>query len=151
MDDLTENDRAAIAETHDAFVAALARGDAIEAATAYAVRGRLLPPSAVLLRGRRAIEAFWRAGLDAGCLDVVFQSLELAAHDAVACEIGIYTIQMTPPDGVPIVDRGKYVLVHERGPEGTWLRAIHMFNPEFPIAHPGPSHPPSPSFEGGPR
>ena len=151
MDDLAENDRAAIAETHATFGAALARGDAIEAATAYAVRGRLLPPSAVLLRGRRAIEAFWRAGLDAGPLDVVFQSLELASHDAVACEIGIYTIRMTPPDGVPIVDRGKYVLVHERGPEGTWLRAIHMFNPEFPIAHAGASHPPNPSFEGGLR
>ena len=151
MDDLAGNHRAAIAETHAAFAAALARGDASEAATAYAVRGRLLPPSAVLLRGRRAIEAFWRAGLDAGRLDVAFQSLELAAHDALACEIGIYTIQMTPPDGVPIVDRGKYVLVHERGPEGTWLRAIHMFNPEFPVAHPGPSHPPSPSVEGGLR
>ena len=76
-------------------------------------------------------------------------SLQLMTQ--LACEIGIYTIQMTPPDGVPIVDRGKYVLVHERGPEGTWLRAIHMFNPEVPVAHVGPSHPPSPSFEGGLR
>ena len=149
MHDLAKNHRAAIAETHAAFEAALARGDAIEAARAYAVGGRLLPPSAVLLRGQQAIEAFWRAGLDAGRLDVEFQSLELAAQEELACEIGIYTIQLTPTDGVPIVDRGKYVIVHERGPEGTWLRAIHMFNPEVPVAHPGPSHPPSPSIEGG--
>ena len=151
MDDLAEIHRTAIAETHAAFVAALARGDAAEAAAAYAVRGRLLPPSAVLLRGRRAIEAFWRAGLESGRLDVAFDSLELAAHDGLACEIGSYSIQITPPDGAGVVDRGKYVLVHERMPDGTWLRAIHMFNPEVPVAHLGPGDPSIQSVEGGHR
>ena len=151
MDDLAEIDRAAIAERHAAFVAALTGGDATAAAAAYAVRARLLPPAAGLLRGRHAIEAFWKAGLDAGRLDVAFQSIELAAHAGLACEIGSYSIRITAPDGVRALDRGKYVLVHERGPDGTWLRAVHMFNPEVPVAHLGPARPPSPIVEGGPR
>jgi ketosteroid isomerase-like protein len=151
MHDRQEIHRAAIAETHAAFVAALARGDARAAAAAYSVGGRLLPPSAVLLRGRPAIAAFWQAGLDAGLTDVGFTSLELAAHDALAYEIGCYAIQMTPPSGAPIVDRGKYVLVHELGRDGTWLRAVEMFNPEATSVHPDAPHPPSPRHEGDPR
>ena len=62
----------AIGETRAAFVAALKDGDAKAASHVYADEARLLAPSAELIQGREAIEAFWRAGLEAGISEVSF-------------------------------------------------------------------------------
>ena len=122
--------RGAIAQTRTAFVAALAVGDAKAASGVYAEKAVLLPPSAELLRGRAAIEAFWRAGLDAGLTEVALETLELAPREWLAYEIGCYALQLTPRDGKPVSDRGKYLLVHEQQADGAWQWAVEMFNPD---------------------
>ena len=120
----------AIREARSRFVDALRRGDAAAAAEVYAEDARLLPPTAELMHGREAITAFWRAGLDAGISDIALDPLELERSDGFAYEIGRYRLQLDPADGGSIVDRGKYVLVHERQADGSWRRAVEMFNPE---------------------
>ena len=124
----------AIAETRAAFVAALTRADAKAAAAVYAPNARLLAPSAELMEGREAVEAFWQAGLDAGISEVELESLELERHGGVAYEIGRYALRLRPADGGTIVDRGKYVVVHERDANGSWHWAVEMFNPDAPPA-----------------
>lgn len=120
----------AVSKTRSAFIAALEGGDAKAASRVYTQEARLLPPSAELLRGREAIEAFWRAGLDAGISDVELETLELERRDGLAYEIGRYALGLKPSDGGPLVDRGRYVLVHARQPDGSWQRAVEMFNPD---------------------
>jgi uncharacterized protein (TIGR02246 family) len=122
-----------IAETSAAFVAALKDGDAKAACTVYADDARLLAPSAELMQGRDAIEAFWRAGLEAGIAEVELETIELERHDGLAYEIGRYALWLRPLDDAAVVDRGKYVLVHERQRDGSWRRAVEMFNPDGPI------------------
>jgi len=107
----------ALAENRASFVAALAGGDAKGAAAVYARNARLLAPSAELLRGSEAIEAFWRAGLESG-----IRAAELEA------------VQLEPAEGGTVVDRGKYLLVHERQEDGSWRWAVEMFNPDAPAA-----------------
>jgi uncharacterized protein (TIGR02246 family) len=120
----------AIAETRAAFTEALRRGDAAAAAAVYAQRATLLAPSAALISGRKPIEAFWDAGIAAGITDVELEPLELRRHDGVACEIGRYGLRLDPGDGGSVLERGKYVLVHERQSDGSWRRAVEMFNPK---------------------
>jgi len=120
------------AATRDAFVAALEGGNAKAAADVYADDARLLAPSAELLQGREAIEAFWRAGLEAGISEVELESLELERRDGLAYEIGRYTLQLEPAEGGTVVDRGNYLLVHERQEDGSWRWAVEMFNPDSP-------------------
>lgn len=127
----------AIGETRAAFVAALKDGDAKAASHVYADEARLLAPSAELIQGREAIEAFWRAGLEAGISEVELEALELERQGRLAYEIGRYALRLEPTDGGTVVDRGKYVLVHERQPDGSWRRAVEMFNPEGPPASTG--------------
>lgn len=122
----------AIADTRTAFVAALERGDATAAACVYADDATLLPPSAELLEGRDAIEAFWSAGVAAGISGVELDSLRLRREGGLAYEIGRYELRLRPPDGDTVVDRGKYVLVHARQADGSWLRVVEMFNPDAP-------------------
>jgi ketosteroid isomerase-like protein len=122
-----------IAETSAAFVAALKDGDAKAACIAYADDARLLAPSAEVMRGREAIEAFWRAGLDSGIAEVELETLELERHDGLAYEIGRYALWLRPLNDAAVVDRGNYVLVHERQGDGSWRRAVEMFNPDGPL------------------
>jgi uncharacterized protein (TIGR02246 family) len=127
----------AIAESRAAFVAALNGGDAKAACSVYADEARLLPPSAELLRGRDAIEAFWKAGLAAGITEVELEAVEVERDGRLAYEIGRYALRLTPGDGGTVIDRGKYVLVHERQQDGAWRWAVEMFNPETPPVRAG--------------
>ena len=121
-----------IATAKASFVSALGRRDARSAAAVYAEDARLLPPSAELIEGREAIEAFWRAGLDIGVSHVDLLTLGLERRDGVAYEIGRYALRLDSVEGETVFDRGKYVLVHERQADGSWRRVVEMFNPEFP-------------------
>jgi hypothetical protein len=39
-------------------------------------------------------------------------------------------LRREPAESGPVVDRGKYLLVHERQDDGSWRRAVEMFNPD---------------------
>jgi ketosteroid isomerase-like protein len=120
----------AIGMAREAFVGALESGDARAASASYTTDARLLTPSAELFRGRAAIERFWMAGLDTGISEVVLETLELVRRNGFAYEIGRYELGLRPADDRPVVDRGKYVRVHEQQPDGSWLWALEMFNPD---------------------
>jgi ketosteroid isomerase-like protein len=119
-----------IGDAQDAFVRALQSGDATSASASYTPDARLLAPSAELFRGRVAIERFWSAGLDTGISEVRLETLELVRRNGVAYEIGRYALGLRPADGIPLIDRGKYLRVHELQADGTWLWAAEMFNPD---------------------
>ena len=124
-----------IAEARSSFVAAVRRGDAKAAADVYCPDARLLAPSAELMQGRETIEAFWETGVAAGVSDVTMEPLEVERSDGLAYEIGRYRLQVVAADGDAIVvDRGKYVLVHELQADGSWKWAVEMFNPDVPPA-----------------
>ena len=117
-----------IAEASAAFASALRSGDAAVASDVYTRDARLVAPSAGILDGRDAIEAFWRAGIEVGVSRADFEPLELRRHDAVAYELGRYELALAGVGAV--ADRGKYVLVHERQEDGSWRRALEMLAPD---------------------
>ncbi|MDX6480972.1 MAG: hypothetical protein QOG85_1482 [Gaiellaceae bacterium] len=122
-------DDGTIERTRADFVAALRAGDAAAASALYADDAKLIAPSAELLRGRTAIESFWRAGLEVGVCDAELESLELGIEEGLAYEIGRYALTVEPADGASVVDHGTYLLVHERQADGSWRRAVEMFTP----------------------
>jgi ketosteroid isomerase-like protein len=129
-----------IDEGKAAFADAIRHGDTGVAAAAYTKTARLLAPSADLIEGRDSIEAFWQAGLDAGVVDVDFKAVAVQRRDRVAYEVGRYVLQLRPAAGETVVDRGTYVLVLEQQADGSWRRAVEMFNPEAQPAPPDGTH-----------
>jgi uncharacterized protein (TIGR02246 family) len=121
-----------LAESRAAFVAALARADAAAACAVYTDDARLLAPSAEVIHGREAIERFWQAGIDSGVTAVALDVLEVARGIGLAYEIGRYALWLD--SGGDEAERGAYVLVHERQTDGSWRRAVEMFNPQRPPA-----------------
>ena len=135
MDESTCSGRAkeAIAETRAAFVVALRDGDTATASAVYADDARLLAPPTELIQGRAAIEEFWKAGLYAGIAEVALDAVEVEREHELAYEIGLYSLRLQPKAGETIVEHGKYVLVHERQGDGSWRRAVEVFNPDAPL------------------
>ena len=87
----------------------------------------MVAPPAEVVEGRMSIEAYWQAGLAAGMTNVELEPFDLEWRDSFAYELGRYELLLDGDDG-PVVDRGTYMVVHERQPDGTWLRAAEMFN-----------------------
>ena len=125
------------------FMAALRRGDALAAASAYTDDARLLAPSAELLAGRASIARFWQAGIDAGVDSIELHALDLEVQPGgdTALEIGRYVLRLTSPSGEAVVDRGRYLLVYRREVDGAWRRAAETFNPGDVPARPDAATP----------
>lgn len=133
MDDITQG--------RLAFAAALRSGDASAAAAIYADDATLLAPDADVVRGRTAIERFWRTGVETGIEQVEFVVIELQQRGEVAFEVGRYALFLAPESGASVVDRGRYLVVHRVEPDGTWRRAAEMFSPDR-MPTPSPTTPP---------
>jgi ketosteroid isomerase-like protein len=103
-------------------------------ASVYTNDAYLLPPNTERLRGATEIECFWRGGIEMGIRSLELETLQLEQADGLAYEIGRYTLCFEKEQGVPVTDRARYVLVHRRQPDGSWLRAVEIFNWIAPLA-----------------
>lgn len=121
---------AAIDRTRLAFEAALRSGDSVAAADVYADDATLVAPAAAVVRGREAIERFWRTGVETGIEEVEHVVLDLHRKGDVAFEVGEYALRVAPESGAIVVDRGRYLIVHRVEPDGRWRRAAEMFSPD---------------------
>ncbi|HEY1365931.1 MAG TPA: DUF4440 domain-containing protein [Gaiellaceae bacterium] len=117
-----------------ALVDALARGDAAAAAALYAADGKLLTPAAELIAGRCQIEAYWRAGIAFGLSRLELHAAELDVADGIAIELGRYVLALSGEGEASVCDRGKYLVLHRRETDGSWRRAVDVFNPDAPGA-----------------
>jgi uncharacterized protein (TIGR02246 family) len=113
-----------------AFEQALSSGDSEAASAIYADDATLVAPAADVVRGRTAIERFWRTGIQAGIDEVRLQVLELHQRGDLAFEIGAYFLHVSPESGDRVVDRGRYIVVLRCEADGGWRRAAEMFSPD---------------------
>lgn len=114
-----------------AFADALSRGDAAGAAALYAEDAKLLAPKAELVAGRAEIEAYWRTGIALGVSRLELETIELELAGALAIELGRYAILVSAERGEPLVDSGKYLALYKQQRDGSWRRAVDVFNPDW--------------------
>jgi len=118
-------DKATIEKLNDAWAAAFNKGDAAAVAAMYAEDAYVLPPGADMIKGRAAIEAFWRqASQQLG--DATLKTLDvLPLGPRAAREIGTVTLQTKTQPPQQIV--GKYAVVW-RKVGGHWKLATDIWN-----------------------
>jgi ketosteroid isomerase-like protein len=123
-----------IAVMNERFCAAIRAGDATAAAAVYAANARLLAPGSPLVSGHAAIQAFWKAGITAGIAAADLETVTVIERDDLAVELGRYRLTITAGGADATVDVGKYCVVHERSPDGSWAWAVDTFNSDLPAA-----------------
>lgn len=94
------------------------RHDAVALAALYAQDGVLLPPGRALVRGRRAIEEFWKKHMGAG---LALKILERSVGTDIGYLVGNYSFPGEP-------DSGKFLVCLKRGKTGGWQIGADMWN-----------------------
>lgn len=111
------------------FAAALNARDAKAAAALYTEDAVLIPPGEPMVRGRRAIEDYWRGAIESGGIrDVSVETMDAQSSGSLGYETGSFVLTADGPDGRPVVDRGRYVELLRRDADGTWRSTHGIWN-----------------------
>lgn len=111
------------------FAAALNAKDAKMAASLYTEDAILIPPGEAIVRGRADIEAYWKGAIESGGVrDVSVETIDAQSSGDFGYEIGTFVLTATGPDGKPVKDRGRYVELLKRGPDGKWYSTAGIWN-----------------------
>jgi len=110
--------------------AVIARSDSANAAQ-YTKNAVFMPPNQPAVEGRAAIQAWFKAfpPMTVFRLNVI----EVDGHGDVAYTRGKYALTIAPRGKTPAVsDHGKFLSVHRRQADGSWLMSDDIFNSDVP-------------------
>ncbi|MCY2958848.1 MAG: DUF4440 domain-containing protein [Planctomycetota bacterium] len=127
---LPSADRAAIVANDGAWLKALRAADWTAAAATYTKDAMLLPPNGPAVTGRDAIRAWFVAGPPIVSMEI--EELEIEGCCDVAYLRGTYRLAVSPPGLGTIREKGKYIEIHRKQADGTWLKSHDMFSSDDP-------------------
>lgn len=104
----------------------------------YADDASMLPPNMPIATGKQAIRGVWVELLGMPGFSASWESTkaEAALSGDVAYDIGTYQLTMNDPQGKPMPDHGKYVVVWKKQADGKWKAAADMFSSDLPLPAP---------------
>jgi len=111
------------------FAAALNAKDAKSAAALYTEDAVLIPPGEPPVRGRKAIEEYWQAAIEAGGVrDVSVETMDALSSGSLGYETGSFVLKANGPDGEDVIDKGRYIELLRREPDGVWRSTHGIWN-----------------------
>lgn len=127
---ITDADREAIRAFYDGWSDALLEeryGEMLELYTDDAV---MMPPNQPALRGKEEIQAFMEGFPPVTRID--FDVDEIEGYGDLAYVTGTYAMTLEPGDAPgPVEDRGKYIEIRRKQPDGRWLLSRDVFNSDL--------------------
>jgi len=113
-----------IMAVNDSFMEAIRSGDVKAVVGFYTEQARIMPPNAPVFEGRENITNMWGAMLEAGPMNLQFETISAEGFGTTAVEEGAYKV--LSPDG-QAVDHGKYIVIWKKV-NGKWLLHQDIFN-----------------------
>jgi ketosteroid isomerase-like protein len=129
-----EAERTAIRNADAEWSKAAAAKDA-DGFTAFVVEnGSILIPNAPIRTGSEAIRQWASETMANPGFAVSWQATaaEVSAAGDLGYTVGTYDFTLHDPQGNPMTDRGKYVTVWKKQPDGKWKVAVDIFNSDLP-------------------
>ncbi|MFZ0453047.1 MAG: DUF4440 domain-containing protein [Ignavibacteriaceae bacterium] len=128
----TESDKPAtskeLSQMNKDFAKALNDKDALAASLLYSEDASLLPPNEPIVTGRKNIQKYWQAALDAGTSDVSVSTISTGSDGDLGYEIGRFQLSYPGADGKMIVEKGKYTEILKRTADGKWISIHGIWN-----------------------
>jgi uncharacterized protein (TIGR02246 family) len=109
------------------FADAINRKDASAAASLYTEDATLMPPNAAAIKGRAAIESYWKQGIEQGVSDLVITPVETSSSGNIGYEALNFELSAGSSDK-KVREKGKSVVVLKRGTDGQWRIAYDIWN-----------------------
>lgn len=113
------------------FASAFNAGDFDTLATFYTDDAVVMPPNEEIARGPVAIRKSF-AGLGTMKARLTVRTERVVQSGDMAYEYGTYDMTLTPPGQSQMADRGKFVTVWRKMPDGEWRIAADIFNTSLP-------------------
>ncbi|MBE3112083.1 MAG: SgcJ/EcaC family oxidoreductase [Acidobacteria bacterium] len=104
----------------------------------YADEASLFWPGAPMVTGRAAIREFMRAFLSMPAFSLSFETAKVDVSQAgdFAYSYGTNTVTLVDPIGHRMKDRGKYLTVYRKQPDGAWKVVADIGNSDLPVPVP---------------
>ena len=134
---LTDADRTALRALDAQWAKAANAKDFAAIGALYAEEAVLFPPNAEAVKGRGAIQTYFQNFPPFS--DMQLNQQELEGCGDIAYGTGTYAMMMTMPGAQAVPERGKYIEIFRKGPDGSWKLARDIFNSDMAAAEPGPA------------
>ena len=127
--------RQAIDAANTKFVEAMKRGDTVTIADNYTDDAVVMPQGTESWRGREAIRKGFGGMLSQATLkEFSMKTEDIAIGGDLAVETGSYEETAQPKaGGKEVKDKGKYVVLWKRQPDGSWKIVRDIFNSDNPL------------------
>ena len=104
----------------------------------YADDASLFWPGTPIVTGQAAIREFMRAFLSMPAFSLSFETTKVDVSRAgdLAYSYGTNKVTLVDPRGNRMKDRGKYLTVYRKQPDGTWKVVADMGNSDLPAPIP---------------
>jgi ketosteroid isomerase-like protein len=102
----------------------------------YAEGAIVMPPNSASATTKEAIRSAWKEMLTTPGAAISWKAtkVEVAKSGDLAYVSGTYEETMTDASGKPVNDRGKYVEIFKKQPDGTWKAVADIWNSDLPVA-----------------
>jgi uncharacterized protein (TIGR02246 family) len=136
--DTHEADERAIREIEADARNAAAEKDLERYVSSYADDASLFWPGTPMITGKVAIREFLKAFLAMPGFSLTFQTakVEVSRCGDLAYSYGTNTVILTDPEGNLVNDRGKYLAVYRKQPDGIWKCVADIGNSDLPAPVP---------------
>jgi uncharacterized protein (TIGR02246 family) len=131
-------DERAIREADSAWSAAEGAKDLDRALSFYAPDASVFRPNAPIITGVEAIRKSSAQDFAAQGWTLSWKAakVEVSLGGNLGYAFGTYEFTSTPPKGKPVTDRGKYLTVWKKQPDGKWKAVADMFSSDLPATPP---------------
>jgi uncharacterized protein (TIGR02246 family) len=99
---------------------------------AYASDAVYLPPHHAAVHGRDAIREYFKGPLAHGVAELNYEVTYIRQSGDLAYDVGRYSMMVPQKDGSRRPDRGKYLVVWKRQPNGDWKIAADSWSSDLP-------------------
>jgi uncharacterized protein (TIGR02246 family) len=120
--------RAAIEKQNAALGEAIGKKDAAAVAAFYTEDALVLPPGAGTVKGRKAIEEFWKKTIDGGLKAGELTTVDVGETGDAAWETGKFLLTVQPEGKEAVKQAGKYVVVWKKEKDGQYRLHRDIWN-----------------------
>jgi uncharacterized protein (TIGR02246 family) len=133
--DTREADERAVRECEIEASKALAAKDLDSLISFFADDASGFYPNTPIIIGKDALRQSWKTILATPGLAMSFQivKVEVSRSGDLAWGHGTYTRTMNDATGKPVTDKGKYVIVYKKQPDGKWKVVADIGNSDLPV------------------
>lgn len=132
---LSDEDVAALNQAADAYQAAVTAGDFDAWAAFYTEDAVIMPPGQPAIRGRDAIKAWGEAFPT--IVEWTPDRVEVDGRGDLAYVRATFSMTVEVGEAEPVSEKGKYLEIWRKQPDGSWLIAVDIFNSDERLSEEG--------------